>query len=386
MRLLGAVAGLLFLLGSGRASGPPEGTSPPSCPALPRPVILDHDGGIDDFVTLVTLASRPDLLRIIGVTILDADCLAAVALSTTLKLLGLLGLTDVPIAVSMAPGVNPFPDFWRWQGARVDSLPVLNQGGRFAPHPSQAVNATAPELLADLILRSTAPVTIVATGPLTNVAHALTAHGSALSAHIDAVWWMGGAVEVPGNTHPGSVPNGAPNDLSAEWNAYWDPSALGVVWAYSQEDLPLVMVPLDATNQVPITPEFVLQFGPQYHHLYSNLAGTIYATIASWPYETPDMTYFAWDVLTAACLMEEGLCEVDTFVATQATLSGPSQGRTTLLGRHPSADACRAAAVEVHLAEGPKDASVSQARCMAVIRTVNGTDFSGFLLRTLARG
>lgn len=29
-----------------------------------------------------------------------------------------------------------------------------------------------------------------------------------------------------------------------------DPSALGVVWAYSQEDLPLVMVPLDATNQV----------------------------------------------------------------------------------------------------------------------------------------
>ncbi len=47
------------------------------------------------------------------------------------------------------------------------------------------------------------------------------------------------------------------HDGSAEWNAYWDPLALGPVWA---SRVPLVLVPLDATNQVPVTPELLYRW------------------------------------------------------------------------------------------------------------------------------
>jgi purine nucleosidase len=61
---------------------------------------------------------------------------------------------------------------------------------------------------------------------------------------------MGGALRVPGNVYVPDLPSGtAPVDGTAEWNAFWDPSALGVVWGSS---VPLVITPLDATNQVEV--------------------------------------------------------------------------------------------------------------------------------------
>lgn len=59
------------------------------------------------------------------------------------------------------------------------------------------------------------PITVVATGPLSNVAHVLRKHGRAAADRIREVWWMGGAVWVGGNVaFPG-------HDGSAEWNAFW---------------------------------------------------------------------------------------------------------------------------------------------------------------------
>jgi purine nucleosidase len=62
-----------------------------------------------------------------------------------------------------------------------------------------------------------------------------------VASKIEAVWWMGGALRVPGNVREPHT------DGSAEWNAFWDPAALGGVWDSS---VPLVLVPLDATNKV----------------------------------------------------------------------------------------------------------------------------------------
>lgn len=78
------------------------------------------------------------------------------------------------------------------------------------------------------------------TGPLSNLAYALDKY-PATAAKIDRVWWMGGALRVPGNVYQNN------SDGSAEWNAFWDPAALGVVWNSS---VPLTLVPLDATNKV----------------------------------------------------------------------------------------------------------------------------------------
>ena len=68
-------------------------------------------------------------------------------------------------------------------------------------------------------------------GPLSNLAYALQREGEALVSKIKAVWWMGGALHVAGNVYPGDMPYGSKTvDGSAEWNAFWDPVALGVVW------------------------------------------------------------------------------------------------------------------------------------------------------------
>lgn len=58
---------------------------------------------------------------------------------------------------------------------------------------------------------------------------------------IERVWWMGGALRVRGNVYQPHT------DGSAEWNAFWDPAALAVVWNSS---VPLTLVPLDGTNKV----------------------------------------------------------------------------------------------------------------------------------------
>lgn len=65
-------------------------------------------------------------MRVIGITILDADCRAELAWNTTLKLLHTLGHEHVPVAVSSLPAVNPFPDPWRNSVLSVDVLPHIN--------------------------------------------------------------------------------------------------------------------------------------------------------------------------------------------------------------------------------------------------------------------
>jgi len=77
-------------------------------------------------------------------------------------------------------------------------------------------------------------------GPLTNLAYALDKYPQ-VADKIKHVWWMGGALGVRGNVFE---PN---TDGSAEWNAYCDPQAMGVVWNSS---VPLTLVPLDGTNKV----------------------------------------------------------------------------------------------------------------------------------------
>ena len=68
-------------------------------------------------------------------------------------------------------------------------------------------------------------------GPLSNLAYALQREGEDLVSKIKAVWWMGGALHVTGNVYPGDMPYGSRTvDGSAEWNAFWDPAALEMVW------------------------------------------------------------------------------------------------------------------------------------------------------------
>eukprot|EP00878_Enallax_costatus_P012698 GHUV01013262.1.p1 GENE.GHUV01013262.1~~GHUV01013262.1.p1 ORF type:complete len:194 (+),score=37.94 GHUV01013262.1:213-794(+) len=136
---------------------------------LPTPVIFDHDAGIDDFITLMLLLSQPERVKLLGVTIIEGDCLADVAVNTTLKMLHVLGHHDIPIALSTLQAVNPFPTHYRAQTLSMDVLPMLNH---HSPADIDALRQRllqpipGQEYLAQLLLQQEEPITMIMTGGL----------------------------------------------------------------------------------------------------------------------------------------------------------------------------------------------------------------------------
>jgi purine nucleosidase len=125
---------------------------------------------------------------------------------------------------------------------------------------------------------------------------------------------MGGALNVPGNID--KIIEGG-QDGSAEWNVYWDPIAADRIWRTS---IPIILCPLDITNHVPITSEFVMRLARQRRYPISDLAGLCYALVTH-------QDYFAWDVLTTSYVGQPDMFQLrewETIVITE----GPSQGRT----------------------------------------------------------
>lgn len=91
---------------------------------------------------------------------------------------------------------------------------------------------------------------------------------------------------------------------------------------------------------MPITPDLLYSFGPQASYLYSNLAGTLYAPVADWVFHqgTVDV-YYAWDVLTAACMLQGlELCTIEHDLQVAAVTGGLGQGATVVINQTQAAD------------------------------------------------
>ncbi|HXF69479.1 MAG TPA: nucleoside hydrolase [Thermoflexus sp.] len=283
-----------------------EHTIPTS--GVPRAVLMDMDGGVDDFMALALLLTLPHI-EVIGVLVTPADCYLEPALSAARKLLALLNRTDIPLARSRVRGQNPFPAIFRKDAFVVDLLPILNEKDREGPPLAQE---EGPAFILRRLREASRPVTLLVTGPLTNLAQALDLDPS-VEARIEEVLWMGGALDVPGNVDPFLEPG---HDGTAEWNAYWDPVAVQRVLASA---VALRMFPLDVTEKVPVTPDFLRRLARQRRYPLSDLAAQCYATVA-WS------RYCMWDVLTTAWLARP---ELFTFQEAEVAVhtEGPSQGR-----------------------------------------------------------
>jgi purine nucleosidase/pyrimidine-specific ribonucleoside hydrolase len=132
----------------------------------------------------------------------------------------------------------------------------------------------AVDLICELVSQNPEKITIIATGPLTNIARAIQRDPISM-AKTKEVIFMGGAVNVPGNIPPGA----------AEFNAYVDPHALEIVLNFC---VPVTMVPLDVTHQIKFmrdraqkelgsqegrVPKFILDATQKYMDFYRNDQG-----------------------------------------------------------------------------------------------------------------
>jgi inosine-uridine nucleoside N-ribohydrolase len=129
---------------------------------------------------------------------------------------------------------------------------------------------------------------ILALGPMTNLADALSRH-PALAQRLESVYAMGGALFVPGNV----AFAGPPDNEVAEWNIYVDPTAAQEV---IDAGLTVRLISLDGTSQVPVTREFAERIEQE----ASGPGALVLAELVAANPFMADGTYFLWDPLAAA--------------------------------------------------------------------------------------
>jgi purine nucleosidase/pyrimidine-specific ribonucleoside hydrolase len=196
------------------------------------PLVLDCDPGHDDMVAILLAAGDPRIdLR--AITTVAGNGTLEQTTRNALLTCTHAGIHDVPVAAGCA---GPLLGALR-TAADVHGASALD-GADLGEPAVAAVDTHAIELLADVLRTSPAPVTVVATGPLTNVALLLRRHPR-LAAAIGEIVVMGGSIGA-GNVPP-----------LAEFNIFVDPEAAHVVFS---SGLPVTMCGLDVTHQALATP------------------------------------------------------------------------------------------------------------------------------------
>jgi len=279
-------------------------------------LIVDTDAGADDLIAIAYLLARPDV-EIQAITTVNGVAHADAGARNVLRLLRAANRrVDVFVGQDQPlEGHNAFPAPWRQQADEMAALPAAV--GRRGPRP-EAVSA----LLARL-RNSQSPVSILALGPLTNIAAALQREPHTV-AQVAQIVIMGGAIDVPGNAPEG------PTAPVAEWNMYIDPTAAALVF---RAGLPITLVPLDATARVPIDRSFVTAFTSRPRSPLGKIAGQLLESARA---AIDAQTYFAWDPLAAVAITDASVLRTRPQMI-EVVRTGDERGRTRVRDGEPNA-------------------------------------------------
>lgn len=191
------------------------------------PVVLDCDPGHDDAIAILLAAAHPSIQLLAISTVAGNQTLPKTTLNAR-RVCTLAGITDVPIVSGLARPLAQDPIM----AADVHGESGL-EGPRFGPPTVPLASADGVGYLRDLLRGRTEPVTVIAVGPLTNIATLLLAAPDVADRIADIVI-MGGSTE-RGNRTP-----------YAEFNIYADPEAAAVVL---RSGIPITMCGLNVTHR-----------------------------------------------------------------------------------------------------------------------------------------
>jgi len=270
-------------------------------------VVVDGDAAIDDIKALVYLLEQPDV-EILAITVSGtgiAHCpVAAENISATLAR---IDAPDIPVACGRNTplgGANEAPEAFR---NAADTL-----GGVDLPEAPDPADTSAPDLLIETLAEAD-DIVVVATGPLTNIAEAFRSDPTLVD-HIETMYLMGGAVDVGGNVLYGNP--------DAEFNIWADPRAAAEVF---ETDVPITLIPLDATNALPLTP----------YHYEAVEAHRTASPSAEFLAEYLDVTplyggMYHWDELAAVAATDESVVAIEERLLEVVEAGGPSAGATVV--------------------------------------------------------
>jgi inosine-uridine nucleoside N-ribohydrolase len=297
-------------------------------------VIVDADMGVlnDDAVALFMLLNSPDV-EVLGVTIVPGNTWAEAGTAYALRQLELVGRTDIPVFMGVREPLMGDRQPWLEAEERLwGRSEYLGGYGRPRPKSYLALDREpairyptsrpADEHAIDFIIRAVKAypheVTLFVLGPPTNIALAIRKSPEIVPL-IKKVFYMGGAIDVPGNTTP-----------AAEFNWWFDPEAtrIAVRAPFAEQ----VVVPLDITERVfytkaeydrivsapetPITKLFRQLHGPRFERDAASRG-------------------YVWDALTTAIFLKPAIATRldDRFLDIDVTY-GPNYGRS--IGYHQS--------------------------------------------------
>lgn len=198
---------------------------------MARKIIIDCDPGQDDAVALFLAFASPDELDILGVTAVGGNVPLALTQRNARQMCDIARQSDVPVyAGCAAPMRRPLQTAEMIHGQTgINGIDVIEP-----ETPLQAEHAV-DFMIRTLLDAENHSITLVPTGPLTNIATAI-AKEPAILPMIEHIVLMGGAMREGGNRTP-----------SAEFNILVDPDAADIVLRCGR---PITQLGLDVTHQV----------------------------------------------------------------------------------------------------------------------------------------
>lgn len=290
------------------------GTVEPTSSPAKMLLLFDDDGSRDGTAALLYLLSHPDI-SIQAVTVSYGEAHPDVYVQHLGCMLEIFGRSDVPLGAGQdmpLAGGTPFPAWLRESSDNFWDYP-LPDAGKTYPYRN------APELMVTMIHQAPQPVTLFVSGPFTNLAQALQLDPG-IKDRITAVYFMGGAVYVPGNII--NLDRDSDNQV-ADWNMIADPQAAKELF---ESGLELYMVPLDATHKVLFRQEELVPWrqGDAKANMLVDLVDIMFNT---WGLETAEI----FDLTAAVLMLQPEACTFQPLHLDVVTQTGPTLGQTRVV-------------------------------------------------------
>ena len=265
-------------------------------------ILIDTDVARDDIGAILYLLKHPE----VSIKAMSVSCgltYIDVGADNLLRLLNHLGGRDIPVITGAKTPLktdHTFPPKWRNCSNTFFGLDL----------PETDLKPFESENLASVIEEQPEKIIVVVLGPLTNIAELFQTNPT-VKEKIEQIIIMGGAVNTPGNV--GQEYSPIPN-FDAEWNIYIDPHAADIVF---KSGVPLTLVPLDATNNLPITEE-----------LKEKLVDTIVTPEAKIAFQFMIPGACFWDQLTAVVVTDPSVVTLEDHHIEIIVEEGNSSGKT----------------------------------------------------------
>ena len=260
---------------------------------MARKIIIDCDPGIDDSLAIMLALSMPDQIELLGITIAAGNSPVEMGYQNALKVLDFMGRLDVPVFMGAdRPLRREFINALDTHGS--DGL-----GESFLPEtdPAKYVRQekSALEFMAETLRRE--PASLIALGPMTNIAMLAQKHPDAFD-NIEELVSMGGSFRSHGNCSP-----------VAEYNYWCDPDAASVVYEEMDRRKRLIsMVGLDVTRRIVLTPDLLAYFKRLDHRIggfIEKITGFYFDFHWEWEHLIGCVIN---DPLAVACFADKDLC------------------------------------------------------------------------------